>query len=494
VSVNDGAPARPRLAGTRLRELARVLPDPLLCLPLVLLSTLLLASAAGRITCDTWFDIVTGRDIAAHGLPHTDRLMAFTAGRAWSDQQWLAHLVAYGLYGLGGMPLVVLADGACIVAAVAIAIATARMLGANSAWAAAVATPTMLLLLSSAVRAQSYAYPLFAAVLLVLVRDARRGDRRVLFLIPLLVVWANTHGSVLLGGALVGLYAAIGAIRAVRARAWHGLLRPAGLAAIALLAPFASPYGPGLIRYYGATATSSSFHQYVTEWSGTTLRAWPFFFALAAFVVVVVVRPETRLPLFDLLCLCVLLLAGLDTVRNTVWLSFAAVALVPPALQGWRDPGAIRARLRVLLGGVALLLAAATGLIAATLTDRSLNRSLPVRPGAAIAREAALHPAWKIVTDGSEADWMLMRYPSLQGRIAFDVRFELLGGGKMVQAVRFLDVTGLDWDRPFASYRLALIHRKALPQLARALRARPGARVLARQKGYVALLLPPQGR
>ena len=76
---------------------ARAIPNPILALPVLLLALALLAEAPARITGDTWFDLVAGRDIWQHGLPQHDRLMAFTAGRSWQDQQWLAHLASYGL-------------------------------------------------------------------------------------------------------------------------------------------------------------------------------------------------------------------------------------------------------------------------------------------------------------------------------------------------------------------------------------------------------------
>jgi hypothetical protein len=56
------------------------------------------------------------------------------------------------------------------------------------------------------VRTQSFAYPLFAAFLLLLLDDARAPGRRVLLALPLLVLWANIHGSVVLGAALTALY------------------------------------------------------------------------------------------------------------------------------------------------------------------------------------------------------------------------------------------------------------------------------------------------
>jgi hypothetical protein len=111
----------------------RAIPNPLLALPLLVLALGLLVEAPARITGDTWFGLAAGRDIVQHGLPHADRLMALTAGRSWQDQQWLAHLASYGLFDLGGLPLVYLVDAACPVAALLVAIAAARRLG-GSPW------------------------------------------------------------------------------------------------------------------------------------------------------------------------------------------------------------------------------------------------------------------------------------------------------------------------------------------------------------------------
>jgi hypothetical protein len=472
-------------------ELARALPDPVRALPLVLLSTLLLAIAPLRLTDDSWFDLVSGREIARHGLPYSDRVMSLTAGRSWSDQQWLAHLVSYGAYSLGGLSLFVLVDTACLVGAVALAMAAARSLGASPVWTTSITLPALALVVPSAVRAQSFAFPLFVLVVWLLARDARTPDRRIFLLIPLLAIWANVHGSVLLACGLVLVRAGIEAGVALRARAPRALLRPLALAAIALVAPFASPYGPRLFSYYTATATSGAFHAHISEWAGTTLRDWPIFFALAALVAVVLLRPETRLRLFDSICLAVLVLAGLDTVRNTIWLPFAAIVLVPPALEHWSPGSELRARVRVLLGALALVGAILTGVLAASLSDAKLQKTLPAAEGDAIARAAQAHPAWQVLTDEQYADWLLWRHPELRGRIAFDIRFELLGAHGLKQVVHMESAAGTTWNAPFARYRLALWTRKARPELVGALLAEPGARVLAQHKGTMAILRPP---
>jgi hypothetical protein len=488
VSTHDEAQRRPNPLAGLVQVADRTLPNPILALPLLLLGLGLLVFAAGRITGDTWFDLVAGRDIVQHGLPHADRLMAFTAGRDWQDQQWLAHLATYGTYELGGLPLVSLVDTACMLAALLIAMLGARALGGSATWIAAVASPVALLLVPSTARAQTYALPLFAALVWLLARDARVPDRRVLLVVPLLVLWANVHGSVLLASALVLLRCAVGAGFAVRARSVRDLRRPLALAAAAALAPFASPYGPDLVRYYSATATSGAFHKMVTEWAGTTLRAWPAFFLFAALVLVAILRPELKLGLFDSLCLGALLLAGLDTTRNVVWLPMAATVLLPRALAEWSPEARSRSRLRPLLMLFALAGAIAIGVLAAGVTTAKLEQSWPDAEGTAIAKAAAADPSLRVVALEGYSDWLLWRYPSLRGKIAFDIRFELLGDRGLKDVVGLEVAAGPAWNRPFAGYRLELWNRALKPELVAALLAEPGTRVLSHHDHVYAIL------
>jgi hypothetical protein len=488
VSVQDQAPRGTHPFAGLARAIDRALPNPLLAMPLLLVAVGLLVEAPGRITGDTWFDLVAGRDIVQHGLPHSDRLMAFTAGRPWTDQQWLAHLLSYGLYVVGGLPLVYLVDTGCLVGALFIAITAARSLGGTPMWIAAVGSPTVLIVVLSTARAQSYAMPLFALLIWMLVRDARAPDRRILLVIPLLILWANLHGSVLLASALLLLHCVVSAGTALRARNLRGLRRPLGLSVVALLAPFASPYGPSLLHYYTATAANGAFHKFVTEWAGTTLRAWPTFFVFAALALVAVMRPEIKLRLFDSLCLVALLIAGLDTVRNIVWLPLAVVVLLPGGLAGWSPESAIRSRLRPILVVLALGAAVGVGVLAAGLSSARLQEPWPRAEGAVLAREAAADPSLKIVSDAGYADWLVWRYPALRGRIAFDIRFELLGSAGLKDVVHFQDAAGPNWNVPFRGYRLSLWSSDASPEVVGSLRAEPGSRVLSHSDGVWAIL------
>ena len=171
-------PIRGRHSLARLaRALDRAIPSPLLAIPPLWLALGLLSLAPLRIRADTWFDLAAGRDIVQHGLPHSDRLMALTAGHPWQDQQWLAHLRLTASSTSGACRSSRFVDAGCLVLALSVAILAARSFGGSPLWIAAVASPLILIQVPSETRAQSFAMPLFAALVWLLSRDARSPDR-----------------------------------------------------------------------------------------------------------------------------------------------------------------------------------------------------------------------------------------------------------------------------------------------------------------------------
>ena len=179
---------------------------------------------------DSWLNLMAGREVVENGLPSRDEITVYGLGATWTDQQWLAQVFMYGVYSLGGFALLSIATATSSSRAFSIAAAAARQLGAGRAGdlgdvpagarrrAVGVVDP----------RADARAAALHRPALAP--RLARRGSptRRVWLALPLLVVWANVHGSVALGALLVML---LGAYELVRSR---GATWPRS---VALLAP-----------------------------------------------------------------------------------------------------------------------------------------------------------------------------------------------------------------------------------------------------------------
>ena len=213
---------------------------------------------------DSWLTLVSGREVAENGIPKTDSLTVWTKGVPWVDQQWLGQLIFYGAHVLGGFKLVMLLHAAALVTALGIALAAARSLGASVKSVALVAAVCMLLApWALAMRAQTLAIPLFVALVWLLASDSRSPSRRVFLVLPLLVLWANIHGTVTLACALVVLR---GLTIAVSRREGPRRLRATLLIALPFAALLASPYATELVGYYRTMLVSPTLRTFIGEW------------------------------------------------------------------------------------------------------------------------------------------------------------------------------------------------------------------------------------
>ena len=190
---------------------------------------------------------------------------------------------------------------------------------------------------ASVMRPQSFAFPLFAAVLWLVLDDARQPSRRVFWTLPLLVLWTNLHGSVA---------ARRDARLARRARRrWFEQRRPSGRGLALLLAPwacvFASPYALHLPAYYEKILVGGDFKQFVTEWAPTTLtahdggrlpdRARRALAASAGRAAALRCSTSSRS--------CFAAVLAFEAVRNTAWIGLVALAVLPPLVDQLREPG-----------------------------------------------------------------------------------------------------------------------------------------------------------
>ena len=207
-------------------------PFPILLVSLVGI-VLLTVFGPSLVVGDTWLTLMAGREVVENGLPRTETLTVLGQGATWTDQQWLAQVVFYGAHELAGMRAVVVLDVLLVVLALGLTAAAARSGGASSRSTFLVG---LLAVLAGpwgwTIRAQTAALPLFAGVLWLLVDAARRGvRRRTLLVLPALVLWANLHGSVVLGAILTML---LGGYALVRARRLDWLATRAARARAAL--------------------------------------------------------------------------------------------------------------------------------------------------------------------------------------------------------------------------------------------------------------------
>ena len=448
----------------------------------------------GTVASDSWYSLLGGRIVARSGLPHHDTLTVLTLGRNWVDQQWLAQLGLYALWSVGGWRLTGVIGVLLYLAAFTVTAVAARRRGASDRSVAIIlAFGYVTGLANTVLRAQIWTYALFALLLALLLADARRPSRRVFLVFPLLVLWANLHGSVVVGAALVSLSGLTLALPAVRSRSRSGPWWRAGaLVALPWLCILVSPYGLALPGYYHSVLDNPTLSHSVSEWAGATLRGQPIFFVSLLGGLWLATRSRSALTLFEQLALWLCALLGLLAVRNIVWYALLAAAVLPAALDAaWPPSGAPRrTRINLPLAGAALA-AALISLAGLASHGRSFwERSFPRAALAPVAKAARQDPSLRVFADERYADWLLFNDPALTGRVAYDIRFELLPTRTFEQIVTFRSEHGYDWQAITRGYRLLVLDPVGDSGAVTLFEKMRGTKVLYRDRNVVVLERP----
>jgi hypothetical protein len=391
---------------------------------------------------DGWLTLVAGREIVEHGLPTTNELTIWAHGVGWVDQQWLAQLFFYGLAAFGGIKLALLAHGTVLVATLALAFVAARRLGATAPSVALVGALLMFVApWTLQLRAQTLALPLFVGVFWLLASDSRSPSRRVYLALPLLIIWANVHGTVVMAAGLVAL---------------RGIQRRSPLLTLAPIAcVFASPYALDLTAYYRTMLLDSTLRTFVIEWRPSTPSITTALFYLAAFgSIALLARNRRALTGFESLALVLTLVAALPAIRSIAWFGLTAMILAPRLLdaeRGRRESAPPRVALPI--GAIAASIVLLVGAGAATRSSAWFTQSWEA--------EAAEHAArgTRVLADERFANWLLWERPELRGRLAYDSRYELLARSDLERLVDY-NSRGEGWRRATRGYDVVVVDAK----------------------------------
>ncbi|NJN68043.1 MAG: hypothetical protein HC884_15700 [Chloroflexaceae bacterium] len=344
---------------------------------------------------DFWWHMAMGREmVQTHTIPTTDHFSYTQAGESFYNQSWLAQVLMYSLYRLGGLPLILLIQAGVMVLAYGLLL----WLCIRRSRALRLSVSVLLLLIMPIsfdnwnVRPQSYAFLLFAAFLVILTawRDGSDGGRNGqaeegppqaqetgpegkrhrshrshhshrswLWLLPLLMVgWVNLHGSFVLGGALIAMtFVGEGARRFaevyrsfLRARPAPGALQPKPpehqrpplrrlflWGAVTAGAMFINPRGFGVLGYVRDLLSTSAVTDLVTEWSPPTIRetSGALFFLFLIFCGLVLAYTRHHPHPVEVLTAVALLWLALGASRNIVWFAMAAMPLLVGQLADW---------------------------------------------------------------------------------------------------------------------------------------------------------------
>ncbi|MEW6173504.1 MAG: hypothetical protein AB1510_10660 [Bacillota bacterium] len=223
---------------------------------------------------DTWWHLAAGKYMVDnHAIPHQDIFSWTVSGQEWITHEWLAEVLFYLGYLAGGFWGVL-----CILLILAglLLIFYFKLLSMPKD-SCLVATLTLivvgqLIVPFLEIRPQVFSYLFFVVFLYVLYLFVT-GGKDYLFSLPLIsILWANSHGSFLVGPALVILFIFCGLprIKDERFTNFHlqkrQLLQLSLCALLCVVAAALNPNGLKLLTYPFATMGDNQMTNAIQEW------------------------------------------------------------------------------------------------------------------------------------------------------------------------------------------------------------------------------------
>lgn len=305
---------------------------------------------------DVSWHIASGQWILDHrAIPHSDPFSFTWAGKPWTPIEWLSEVVyasGYRLAGYAGVAAIVTA--ALIALHALVCVGARRAVGAIAALGTIVAMDAVLIPMMLA-RPHLLTWPLLAGWTLLMLRARERDRAPPLVAALLMTLWANLHGSFLMGLAIAGVFG----LEALIASGAHGrALRQwlvFGLACVVALFINANGF-EGVAHPIRILGLSNI--RLIDEWKPSSLAVTPFFFAVFAITLVLIAWKRPRLHWIRWLLLAGLLTLALLQQRHQPVLAIVAAMILPQGFARGRvlasQPG--RERWMVAAGAVLLVL------------------------------------------------------------------------------------------------------------------------------------------
>jgi hypothetical protein len=397
----------------------------------------LLVLFAGLYACpiwdiDFWWHAATGRWIVENReIPAVDPFDVYRVYGTRADvilkSYWLAQVALYEVFAHLGTAGVSALTATLLAGALAVGVLRAERLGANrlatlvALGAAGAATARF-----TGARPQLFSFFFASALFLPLDRgDGRTSNLALGVPAAIMLLWANTHGAVTLGAALLCVYAA-GALVEARALGVVDAMRPKTVWAIgaAALASLVSPLGVEtytyLLQWHGSVLESrtSEWSSPVALWqAGDRLPAYWVLLALAAVATLGLLRTRRVKEAFVTGALAAL---SLTAVRHGPLLAFAAAPYVALGLTPLLDSPRVPSR--ALTVGAAILALALTvrGLVLGTTFRHGIEPGRFPVAGATLLEER--HASGRIFNHLNWGGYLLFRlspgiHPFIDGRV-----------------------------------------------------------------------------
>jgi hypothetical protein len=282
-------------------------------------------------TVDLTYHIRLGEQILHGTLPRMDTFTFSAPGATWTDQQWLAQALLALAHRVDGWNAVILLRALLTALTFVFVFAACRRSGASIRAAAGLTVASSLMSSQNlAMRPQLFAVPLFTATLWISATRREHPARQ--WAIPVLVaIWANVHGSFVLGPILVG-FDWLEDRRERSPRARHTFV----VGVVAAAATLLNPFGVRVWAYIVEIGTNPTISRFASEWEPTTIRTFSGAALFVSLVAVIWLLSRRREPVAwpSLLRLIFFFALALPAIRGIVWWGLAA----PVIVAGWLAP------------------------------------------------------------------------------------------------------------------------------------------------------------
>lgn len=368
-------------------------------------------AALSRVQSDLWWLLRAGQDFWQSGtVPLTETYSHTADGNFWPNQEWLWEAIAFVLYHVGGMPL--------LMAGVALTVAATAVLMRRTSPATGYVVPLVLMMAVPlqypgwTARPQVTSMLLFALVVLLISKERYRW-------IPLVfLLWANLHAQVVLGGVVLALVTAIAALQWWRSRSDGARRRVQRLLvtlALSAGATLVTPLGPRLWSYV-LNANARVEQDRIREW-GTAFHLQPVtvaFWLVVAVMVVVVIARRGRLAEWQatssLVAAVAMAVLAMLAVRSIPFFAVAVAPLLMTLLEFQiRRPMGLVSHPRLKVSGVAGFVALFVAVVWAAQPARLAWH--PVKAEFATALRACQGPLFNDYNTGAEIIWWVPDVP-----------------------------------------------------------------------------------
>ncbi len=310
-------------------------------LTLPILGILVAASLEPIPPHDYWWHLVMGRHIALTGHIPSTNLFLYTlpADLPFQNQPWLGQLAMYRVFELLGHGGGVWVRNALLAVALGlVAFAglrrsdSARAVGGLTLVAGLVAYPVLT------VRTRMFAFVPFAAILYLCVGylEGRLSRRWLVLVPPLTALWANLHGSFVLGPAVVGACAA-GALweRLVGDNdSWSRAVDLGATTVAAVVAGSLTPLGLGTYQYVFGLTVTSSVARSVSEWMPPDVQTFGgvVFLAVAVASLLLLASSRERVRVHEALLFAGPFYLAAGAERSAFWWAMVLPVVLAPHL------------------------------------------------------------------------------------------------------------------------------------------------------------------